>query len=164
MLDNFSKLVIDNGGEIKPLILPTSQTQGLPQINPSILVEGDDIYLNLRHLNYMLYHSEGEQKFQSIWGPLAYLNPEDDITLTTKNYLCKLDPDTLDIIESSKVDTSKLDVKPLWEFIGLEDARVVKWDNKFFYTGVRRDTTTNGVGRMELSEIVNNVEISRNRI
>jgi tetratricopeptide (TPR) repeat protein len=164
MLDNFSKLVIDNGGEIKPLILPSSQTQGLPQINPSILVEGDDIHLNLRHLNYILYHSEGKQRFQSIWGPLAYLNPEDDITLTTNNYLCKLDPDTLEIVTGVKVDTTKLDVKPLWEFIGLEDVRLVNWDDKFYYTGVRRDTTTNGVGRMELSEIVNNAEISRNRI
>lgn len=164
MLDNFCKQVIDNGGLIKPLILPSSQTQGLPQINPSILVEGEDIYLNLRHVNYMLYHSEGEQKFQSKWGPLAYLNPEDDITLTTTNYLCKLDPDTLEIVSSAKVDTTKLDVKPLWEFVGLEDVRVTKWDNKLLYSGVRRDTTTNGVGRMELSEIVNNAEISRNRI
>ena len=133
MLDNFCRQVIENGGEIKPLLLPSSQTQGLPQINPSILVEGDDIYLNLRHVNYMLYHSEGEQKFQSKWGPLAYLNPEDDITLTTTNYLCKLDPDTLEIVSSAKVDTTKLDVKPLWEFVGLEDVRVTKWDNKLLY-------------------------------
>jgi tetratricopeptide (TPR) repeat protein len=164
MLDNFSKLVIENGGEIKPLILPSSQTQGLPQINPSIFVEGNDIYLNLRHVNYMLYHSEGEQKFQSKWGPLAYLNPEDDITLTTNNYLCKLDPDTLQITSGNKVDTTKLDVKPIWEFVGLEDARVVKWDNKLYYSGVRRDTTTNGVGRTELSEIVKGAEVSRSRI
>jgi tetratricopeptide (TPR) repeat protein len=164
MLDNFCKQVIDNGGFIKPLILPSSQTQGLPQINPSILVEGDDIYLNLRHINYMLYHSEGEQKFQSKWGPLAYLNPEDDITLTTTNYLCKLDPNTLEIVSSAKVDTTKLDVKPLWEFVGLEDVRITKWDNKLLYSGVRRDTTTNGVGRMELSQIVNNAEVTRNRI
>lgn len=164
MLDNFCKEVIDNGGLIQPLILPSKQTQGLPQINPSILVEGDDIYLNLRHVNYMLYHSEGEQKFQSKWGPLAYLNPEDDITLTTTNYLCKLDPNTLEIASFAKVDTTKLDVKPLWEFVGLEDVRLTKWDNKLLYSGVRRDTTANGVGRMELSEIVNNAEVTRNRI
>lgn len=164
MLDNFCKQVIDNGGFIKPLILPSSQTQGLPQINPSILVEGDDIYLNLRHINYMLYHSEGEQKFQSKWGPLTYLHPEDDITLTTTNYLCKLDPNTLEIVSSAKVDTTKLDVKPLWEFVGLEDVRITRWDNKLLYSGVRRDTTTNGVGRIELSQIVNNAEVTRNRI
>jgi tetratricopeptide (TPR) repeat protein len=164
MLDNFCKLVIENGGEIKPLILPSSQTQGLPQINPSILVEGDDIYLNLRHINYMLYHSEGEQRYPSKWGPLSYLNPEDDITLTTTNYLCKLDPETLEITSSTKINTDKFDVTPLWEFVGLEDARLIRWDGKLYQSGVRRDTTTNGVGRMELSEIVDNREVSRNRI
>ena len=67
-----------------------------------------------------------------------------------------------------KVDTSRLDVRPLWEFIGLEDARLVNWDNKFYLCGVRRDTTTNGVGRMELSEIeltdISATEIARTRM
>ena len=51
------------------------------------------------------------------------------------------------------INTTKLDVKPIWTFVGLEDARLVKWDGKYYATGVRRDTTTNGVGRMELSEL-----------
>jgi hypothetical protein len=56
----------------------------------------------------------------------------------------------------------------VWEFVGLEDARLVRWDNKLYICGVRRDTKTNGEGRMELSEIKildNKVtEISRFRI
>jgi predicted GH43/DUF377 family glycosyl hydrolase len=68
-----------------------------------------------------------------------------------------------------KVDTSTFDIyEPLWEFVGLEDARIIEWDNKLYLSGVRRDTTTNGVGRMELSEIQVNKdgvkEISRVRI
>jgi hypothetical protein len=35
----------------------------------------------------------------------------------------------------------------------MEDARLVKWKGKYYGTGVRRDTTTNGVGRMELQEL-----------
>jgi len=46
-----------------------------------------------------------------------------------------------------------LDVRPIWEFVGLEDVRLVRWDDKLYATGVRRDTTTNGQGRMELSTI-----------
>jgi hypothetical protein len=42
--------------------------------------------------------------------------------------------------------------QPIWEFVGLEDARLVYWDD-YYLIGVRRDTTTNGVGRMELSKI-----------
>ena len=42
--------------------------------------------------------------------------------------------------------------QPIWEFVGLEDARVVYWDG-YYLIGVRRDTTTNGVGRMEMTAI-----------
>jgi hypothetical protein len=42
---------------------------------------------------------------------------------------------------------------PVWEFVGLEDARLVKWDNKYYMIGVRRDVKPNGEGRMELVEI-----------
>ena len=41
----------------------------------------------------------------------------------------------------------------MWDFVGLEDARLVKWNETYYLCGVRRDTTTNGQGRMELSEI-----------
>ena len=64
---------------------------------------------------------------------------------------------------------SKFDVAPIWDFRGLEDARFVKWEGEYYLVGVRRDTTTNGEGRMEYSKIdisdPNNVkEISRVRM
>jgi len=64
------------------------------------------------------------------------------------------------------MDTSFLDETPLWEFVGLEDGRLVDWDGKMFLAGVRRDTTTNGQGRMELSELVvkNNKVIEKSRM
>jgi hypothetical protein len=43
--------------------------------------------------------------------------------------------------------------KPIWEFHGLEDARVVRWNGDLYMIGVRRDTTPNGQGRMEYSKI-----------
>ena len=148
---NFVKLALENGGTIKPLIIPAEYTNGTGLCNPSVLVDDGKILVNVRHVQYTLYHSE-LQKYEHQYGPLVYLNPENDITLTTTNYICELDQN-LDIIHWSKVDTSKLDKKPLWEFVGLEDARLIKWNNTFYLCGVRRDTTTNGQGRMELSEL-----------
>lgn len=162
----FVKYVLDNGGFIKPLIIPSNQTNGTGLCNPSVFVDGDKILVNLRHIQYTLYHSE-LNNYEHQYGPLVYLNPENDITLTTTNYICELNSN-LDITRHHKVDTSEFDQKPLWEFVGLEDARLVKWDDKYYLSGVRRDTTTNGEGRMELSEISitpNGVkEISRWRI
>jgi tetratricopeptide (TPR) repeat protein len=153
MINNLCKLALEKGGSINYLILPANMTEGLGLTNPSILIQDGKYLLNLRHVQYALYHSEGEQKYQTSWGPLAYLNPEDDVTLRTTNYLCQLDPNTLAIDKFHKVDTFKLDVKPIWEFIGLEDARVVNWNDNLYLTGVRRDTKTDGEGRMELSVI-----------
>jgi predicted GH43/DUF377 family glycosyl hydrolase len=162
---NICEQSILKGGKIVPLILPFKVTGGLGLTNPTILKIEDKLYVNIRHVQYSLYHSEKEQKFQSPYGPLSYLNPEDDITLTTKNFICEINPDSLEIINYKEVDTSLLDVKPIWEFVGLEDARLVNWDDKIQLTGVRRDTTTNGVGRMELSELNNKFkEVSRKRI
>jgi tetratricopeptide (TPR) repeat protein len=152
-MNNLCQLALQKGGSVNYLTLPANMTEGLGLTNPSILIHDGYYLLNLRHVQYALYHSEGEQKFQTPWGPLAYLNPEDDVTLRTTNYLCQLDPNTLAIDKFQKVDTTKLDVKPIWEFIGLEDCRVVYWDDTLYLTGVRRDTTTNGEGRMELSTI-----------
>lgn len=122
-------------------------------MNPSIFIDDDgDILVILRHINYTLYHSENNQRFPSIWGPLSYLHPEEDQRLVTANYLCRLDKD-LNIINYTLIDTTKLDVKPIWTFVGEEDARLVKWEGKYYATGVRRDTTVNGQGRMELSEL-----------
>lgn len=151
---NFCKQVLEAGGDIVPLTLPYDIVKGTGIFNPSIYYDEytDKLLVNIRHCQYVLYHAEKEI-FESQWGPLTYLNPENDLTLTTTNYLCELNKDTLEIIKYHKIDTSKLDVKPIWEFVGLEDARIVRWNEKLYAIGVRRDTTTNGVGRMEFSEL-----------
>ena len=170
MYENLVKTMINEyNGIIKPLILPSDETNGTGTCNSSLYVENDTIHLIMRHVEYTLYHSEGEQKYQTVWeGPLSYYHREDCRNLKTNNFYCKLDNDTLSIKTYHKIDTSKLDVEPKWQFIGLEDARLVKWYDKYYMCGVRRDTTTNGQGRMELSEIdikdESVKEINRNRI
>lgn len=159
---NFVSKVLDAGGRISPLIIQNLVYRGTGLFNPSVYLDGDKLLVNVRHCQYTIYHAE-KNVFEHQYGPLVYLNPENDITLTTKNYLCELDDD-LHITKATVIDTSKLDVKPIWEFVGLEDVRLVRWDNKLYTSGVRRDTTPNGVGRMELSEIVDCKEVSRFRI
>ena len=152
MIYNLAKLVLERGGSNTPLKTSSEHTNGTGLCNPSIFVDGDNILAVLRHVGYDMYHSEFQQKFQGRWGPLSYLHPESDQTLRTTNYFCYLNKD-LSVKEYFKVDTSELDVPAVWEFIGLEDARIVKWDDRYFICGVRRDTKPNGEGRMELSEI-----------
>lgn len=154
----FSEVVLKNGGILKPLIIDSQLTNGTGLFNPSVFVDQDKIYFNVRHCQYTLYHAE-KNYLEHPWGPLIYFNPENDLTLTTTNYFGELN-ENLSIKYYNKVDTSLLDIPAVWEFVGLEDARIVKWNEKLYLSGVRRDVKSNGEGRMELSEI----QISENGI
>lgn len=149
---NLVQRAVSQGGRLAPLITNHSLPDNTGIMNPSVFVDDDgDILVNLRLVNYTLYISEGEQRFFSPWGPLTYLHPEKDQRLVTVNYLCRLNKD-LNIVNSTQVEMLNLHT-PIWEFHGLEDARVVRWDGDLYMIGVRRDTTTNGQGRMEYSRI-----------
>lgn len=148
---NLVQRAVSNGGKLAPLVIPQGLTNGTGLMNPSVFIDGQDILVNLRHVNYTLYHAENKQLFPSKWGPLSYLHPENDVRLATENYICRLNQD-LEMTNYAKIEMLNLHT-PIWEFHGLEDCRLVKWDDKFFVIGVRRDTTPNGQGRMEYSQI-----------
>ena len=144
---NLVEKAVEHGGKLAPLAIPNT----FGGMNPSVFIDKDgDILVNVRVVNYILYHSENKQRFPSQWGPLAYLHPEKDQRLVTENYLVRLDNDLV-MTDCTKVEMLDLH-QPIWEFVGLEDARLVYWDD-YYLIGVRRDTTTNGVGRMELSKV-----------
>lgn len=166
MTYNLSKLALANGGTISQLKFDSSLSKGMGITNPSIFINDKGEYrMVLRNVGYLFYHSEGRQNFQSHWGPLAYLHPENDQTLRTTNFICDLHPDTLEVTHTQEVITETLDIPPVWEFIGLEDARLVEWDGDTILTGVRRDVKPNGEGRMEVSKITENGhEFYRSRI
>jgi len=151
MHNNFVKLALENGGSIHPLLVPSDYLNGPSITNPSIYNDNGKILVNLRNINYTLYHSE-KKKFEHQWGPLVYIHPENDLRLRTWNIVCELD-ENMRIKRYNKIDTSKHPDKELWEFVGLEDVRIFRWEGKLYTCGVRRDLDTIGTGRMELCEI-----------
>lgn len=133
---------------IHQLVIPSVTSGGTCLINPSILIDNDNIIVNLRHIQYT-YPNEHESQF----GPLIHVNPENDIPLTTVNYICKLNNDNFVINEYHKVNTSRFGKNFFYRFVGLADARLIKWHDKFYLCGVRVDTNIRGYGRVEMSEI-----------
>jgi len=149
---NLVQRAVAQGGKLAPLLIEKGLTAGTGLMNPSVFIDDDgDILVNLRHVNYTLYHSENEQLFPSRWGPLSYLHPEKDQHLRTENYVCRLNPN-LEMTDYAKVEMLELHT-PIWEFVGLEDARMYQWEGEYYLVGVRRDTTAHGEGRMEYSKI-----------
>lgn len=151
-LYGLATFALKRGGKLYPITLPKELTRETGIMNPSIYVYKGRILMNIRHVNYTLYHSEGK-KFPHQFGPLAYIHPENDVTLTTYNIMCELDGH-MNVISSGRIDTSELDTPPTWNFIGLEDGRLFSWDDRLFLCGVRRDCYDDkGTGRMEMQEI-----------
>ena len=165
MDSNFLKYVLDNGGVLKRLEIPVSFSEGLGLCNPSIFIDGDDILVNVRRVNYM-FHMSASHVWNTAFGPTNYHHPDNDVKLRTENYMCKIDKNLNVIAGSVKhVDYSKFYTEPKWNFIGEEDVRIVRWNGKLYLTGCRRDTETTGISRMELTEVDENaVEISRARV
>lgn len=153
-IENFTKHCVNNGGEVFPLNINAELLSGTGLMNPSIFVDNNELYVNIRHIDYTLYHSE-LRKFPHRFGPLQYVRPEDGAKLSSVNYICKLNSN-FEIESFYKLDTTELDTPPLWDFTGLEDVRLVKWNDKLYCCGVRRDTTAHGEGRIELSEVLLN--------
>ena len=152
MINNLVKNIIKRGGKIHPLYVPYELSRGTGQTNPSIFIDEGKILINLRGVQYILLHSENEQQFPSRFGILNYSHPENDLHLRTTNFFMEMNEDLISKT-IHKVDTSFLDIPPVWEFIGLEDARLVKWKDKYWLCGVRRDVKPDGEGRIELSQL-----------
>jgi predicted GH43/DUF377 family glycosyl hydrolase len=143
---------LKRGGSIHPITLPKELTGETGIMNPSIFMHEGRILLNVRHVNYTLYHSEGK-KFPHLWGPLQYIHPENDVSLTTHNIMCELDAN-MNILSAGRIKMNLDTGEPTWNFIGLEDGRLFSWEDRLFLCGVRRDAYDDkGTGRMEMCEI-----------
>ncbi len=170
MYENLVKTILSEfNGFIHPIYINNKDSKGTGLCNASLTYYDNKLHMILRNVEYTLHICQGEQKYQSCFeGPLSYYHKDNDLNLRTTNFYCEINPENLEINNYHKIDTGKLDVTPIWKFIGLEDARIVNWDDNYYAIGVRRDTTTNGQGRMEFSELeINNdsvKEISRTRI
>ena len=135
--------------------------------NPSIMWDekDQDFKMIIRNVNYVLHGASNYIKNWSSWGPVHYSIPtEDGRNLKTRNFIgsCK-DPEN-ESWNFQIIDTTPYE--PQWEFQGQEDARILRWDNNLYTTGVRRDDNTEGRGRMELMALSDNgyQEISRVKV
>lgn len=155
MNQTFVQSAIKNGGEVAPIVVNyTPEYKSNGAFNPSIYNDVGCLYLTLRSCNYTLFHSEDATT------PLAnspkqtfHILGEDKEVKVSTNFFCYLETSNLKPYFIHKINTDKLDKPPMWVFSGLEDPRLVKWNDSFFLCGSRRDTENTGIGRMELSEV-----------
>lgn len=147
----FVNYCLFGGARIYPLDAGVRDPMWPGYCNPSIFWDERDqnFKLILRNVNHVLHGVDKLVKSPSSWGPVLYSIPQEDgNALKTRNYIgISKDP------ENEPWDFHLIETKPytpIWQFQGEEDARVVRWNDRLYATGVRRDDNTEGRGRMEL--------------
>ena len=158
-----AKFSTDQGLRIFPLLLDWDRSKGVSLMNPSIYNDDGKLKCNIRLVNYNMSHSE-YAKYPHWSGPLQYIHPENDVKLATQNLIVEID-ENFNITSGNYVEMLNLH-KPNWEFEGLEDGRLVRWEGNLYLIGVRRDIKNNGEGRMEMSYLDDRTfrELGRSRI
>ena len=58
MIRNFVKYCLEKGGNFRTLMIPAQDMKNPSLMNPTILNLGTSIVVNLRNVNYALYHAE----------------------------------------------------------------------------------------------------------
>ena len=89
-IGNFSKKVILDGGKILPLLVQPDKMIGPSLMNPSIINIDGKLLINLRNVNYVLYHAEDGVN-EHVWGPLCYLHTEQNAVLATAERIQELE-------------------------------------------------------------------------
>lgn len=141
--NNFVKYCLSHGATVRPMGEAVYERPIVALCNPSVCVVGEKIISNLRGVNYQLWHSD-RGTYNDVYGPTCYITEQHDMHLRTENYVGEL----------YQMHTKINNPSPArWEFVGLEDIRLVYWEGKLYGTGVRRDYWYKGEGRMVLAEI-----------
>ena len=164
---HFVNYCLFGGAVLKRLDINIHDSNWPGYCNPSIMWDekDQDFKIIVRNVNYVLHGSKDQYKNSSNWGPVLYSIPQSDgRNLKTRNFIGASkdpinEPMTFNLINTKEYT-------PIWEFQGEEDARIVRWNDKLYTTGVRRDDNTDGRGRMELMQIDENTfsEISKLKI
>jgi len=164
---HFANYCLMGGATIIPLDVDIHDPMWPGYCNPSIMWDEKDqnFKVIVRNVNHVLHGVDEPIKAPCNWGPVFYSIPnEDGRNLKTQNYIGVSKDPLAEPFEFKLIKTNPY--KPIWEFQGEEDARIVRWDDKIYATGVRRDDNTQGRGRMELMHLSENgyQEVSRVRV
>lgn len=168
-IHHFVNYCLCGGSRIRRMDIKLDDPMWPGLCNPSIMYDHktDTFKFVIRNVNYVLHGSKDLKKCTSSWGPVLYSIPvEDGRNLKTRNFIGETKDPMTDVWTLTEIRTRPY--TPRWEFWGEEDARLVRWDDILYTTGVRRDDNTTGQGRMELMHISESMdnpqEVSRMKV
>ena len=162
-IDNFARICLGCGGRLNIMDAPEIRTSQFPSIcNSTIYNDNGRLLTNLRLVNFIQCFENNPSNNGCYYGSLCYMTRDDDNTLRTLNYLAELD-DNLNTINVHKLGFNE-NPNPKYEMIGLEDVRLVRWDDILWIVGCNRDTFESGYCNMVMVEIDEETGAEKRRV
>lgn len=136
--------------------------KSLSYTNPSIMKTQNGFLICLKEHNYTLFAGEARNIVNSPYGNFAHITHDGQpVQVQSKNIIVELNRN-LEVIEFGYLDTSNNDAPPQYPVVrGLEDPRIVKWDDQIILIGNRGDANTKGLRTIELSYIEKSKDSSK---
>lgn len=135
-MNSFTRFVTDKGGSIMDIIYPTKLLEGnYCSCNTTCAWYNNELVLNSRLVNYRKAYQSDEVMFMDDWRlSQTYFFTEKGFT--SRNIMSKITNDRLHDIRECKYPKSIVEGS---YYHGLEDCRLVVWDNKLYAYGTRWD-------------------------
>jgi len=146
--EGFIKYLLENGAEIFPICLDRKDHHGITiEFNPGIAIVDDSILVSLRSSDYMLWQSYNHD---ITLGDKFFGYFCDDI-IHSWLYMYKLNENDAHDNEFQLVDID--DSRNFTIFRGIEDCRLVVWDNKTYACGTSREGNDGWEARIHMIEL-----------
>lgn len=146
-IKNFAGICIQGGASLSIMDAPEIRNSHFPSIcNATVYNDNGRILTNLRSVNFIQCFERDVTKSQCFYGNLAYITRDDDNALRTVNYLGEIN-DNLETINVHSFNFIEND-NPVYEMIGLEDVRLVRWNGELWGIGCNRDFDSSGYCNM----------------
>ncbi len=163
-IDNFVKMCIKASGPgcLNVMDAPEIRNSQFPSIcNSTIYNDNGRLLTNLRSVNFIQCFEEPREA-GCYFGGLCYMTRDDDNALRTLNYLGEVD-DELNTINVHKLGFNE-NPNPMYEMVGLEDVRLVRWEGILWAIGCNRDKHQSGYCNMVMIEIDEETGAEKRRV
>jgi len=122
--------------------------------NPSITTVGNKVYINIRSSNYHV-STENNELCYKVYDNDDIINISHEHPVSTLNFLCTLDSNW-NIVEHTLLVNDENFFKFKWTVKGIEDIRIIEYNNDIYFVGNTREATIQRMPRMVLGKIKNN--------
>lgn len=147
------KRLLDYGRTVE--LLPPLDKGMISRFNPSIIYRNGKFTISVRECSYSLYETQNNNFTAAFDGTKRYFN---------SLYMTECEDPFNDELQWKKIEYKKRRVDTINKFRGVEDVRLMEWNDRLYYTAARKDWTENTDTKLEEGIIAGNTTAEERKL